>query len=63
MSVVPNTIPNTGIINYQYQVDPSLPLEADSAESNLVITKLNNADLTITKQVDKKGADLQDVLL
>ncbi|MGL4850427.1 MAG: DUF7507 domain-containing protein [Clostridium sp.] len=44
-------------------MDPSLPLEADSAESNLVITKLNNADLTITKQVDKKGADLQDVLL
>ncbi|MGL5153254.1 MAG: DUF7507 domain-containing protein [Clostridium sp.] len=63
MTVIPNTIPNVGVINYQYQIDPSLPANNSNSSSNVVITNLNNADLKIVKAVDVMGADIGDVLL
>ncbi|MGL5347274.1 MAG: DUF7507 domain-containing protein, partial [Peptostreptococcaceae bacterium] len=57
---VPNPMPNTSTINYQYLVDPNgLPV-SDSATSNTVNTAVG--DLVILKAVDKIFADLGDTV-
>ncbi|MGL5329539.1 MAG: beta strand repeat-containing protein, partial [Peptostreptococcaceae bacterium] len=60
----PNPIPNEGIVNYSYTVDPSTPVIKNNGKiSNTVNTLVNNANLdNVTKKVDKDFAIVGDVI-
>ncbi len=59
---VPNPIPDTAVVDYQYLIDPQGPLVSKSTPSNTVETLVSNVDLLAEKSVDKEYADIGDFL-
>ncbi|MGL5416309.1 MAG: DUF7507 domain-containing protein [Clostridium sp.] len=57
---IPNPMPNTADVAYQYLVDPNGALISDTATSNTVTTAVG--DLLVNKAVDKSFADLGDII-
>ncbi|MGG5462105.1 DUF7507 domain-containing protein [Clostridium sp. B9] len=56
---LPNPIPNTAILNYEYTVDPTdPPIAITDIDSNTVFTQVNNATLNPVKFVNE---DYEDV--
>lgn len=62
MSNIPDPILNSATISYEYTVDPSLADVSNESESNTVTTRVQMAELGITKQTDKVYADLYEII-
>ncbi|MEG2810939.1 MAG: DUF3794 domain-containing protein [Clostridium sp.] len=63
--VVPTTNPvqNTGVINYDFIVDPTgQPVVGEPAVTNTVETQINTAALVMVKSVDNQFKDLGDTI-
>ncbi|MHB1405692.1 MAG: DUF7507 domain-containing protein [Desulfitobacteriaceae bacterium] len=59
---VPAQLINTSTTTFQYQVDPGLPPETGTAESNPVTTQVNVALTSVVKNVNKVVAITGDIL-
>ena len=61
---VPNPIPNTSLVDYEYIVDPLNPIVTAPQEvSNQVLTEVKEAELVSVKVVDKDFAQWGEILL
>lgn len=59
----PNPVPNTGIINYSYVVDPGAGLtNTMSTQTSQVTTQINTAILSMVKQEDVSNAFIGDTV-
>ena len=61
-SPTPNTIINSGTMNYKYKLNPSGAELSGSNTSNTVTTVVNRVTVSNTKTVDKAYATIADVL-
>ncbi|MGG5462106.1 DUF7507 domain-containing protein [Clostridium sp. B9] len=59
---IPNPIPNTATVDYEYVVDPADPLVSVNIDSNTVTTQINHAELNPLKSVSDVFADVGDVI-
>lgn len=59
---IPNIISNYGTGSYTYIIDPANQPTTQSKNSNTVTTTVNKSDSTLTKQVDKPYAIVNDIL-
>lgn len=57
-----NTVENSGMVSYQYIIDPNLPPISKITMSNLVTIPVGDATVFITKNVDKKFVQINDTL-
>lgn len=57
-----NPIPNQASMDYQIQIDPNLPPETRSADTDTTFVQVNKGELTVEKSVDKLFAEPGDVL-
>ena len=66
--VVVNTIPPSNVVSngssasYQYTVNPSQSPVTKNISSNLVSTQINNANLSLTKSINKQFATIGDTI-
>ncbi|SHJ40708.1 conserved repeat domain-containing protein [Clostridium cavendishii DSM 21758] len=67
-SVTVNSVPNPNVLNntastsFEFKVDPSNPVISKTATSNTASTVINIGSATLTKQVDKDYATINDIL-
>jgi uncharacterized repeat protein (TIGR01451 family) len=58
----PPQITNVGLVDYEFILDPQLPPESGSEQSNSNIVNVEEIDVTIIKSVDKAFVELGDNL-